>query len=42
VDLPRPRKASDTQVAMMQAELIRRFETMQEETAAAKAASLAS
>ena len=39
VDLPRPRKASDTRVATTQAELIARFETMQEETAAAKAAS---
>jgi len=42
VDLPRPRKASDTKVAMMQAELIARFETMQEEVAAAKAAAVAS
>lgn len=38
VDLPRPRKASDTKVATMQAELIARFETMQEETDAEKAA----
>jgi NitT/TauT family transport system ATP-binding protein len=42
VDLPRPRKASDTKVAMMQAELIARFETMQEEVAAARAAAVAS
>jgi NitT/TauT family transport system ATP-binding protein len=41
VDLPRPRKASDTKVAMMQAELIARFETMQDETAAAKATAAA-
>jgi NitT/TauT family transport system ATP-binding protein len=38
VDLPRPRKASDPQVATMQAELLGRFETMQAEVAAAKAA----
>jgi NitT/TauT family transport system ATP-binding protein len=42
VDLPRPRKASDTRVATMQAELLGRFETMQAEVAAARAASLAS
>jgi NitT/TauT family transport system ATP-binding protein len=42
VDLPRPRKASDTKVATMQAELIARFETMQEETAAARTAAVAS
>jgi NitT/TauT family transport system ATP-binding protein len=42
VDLPRPRKASDTNVATMQAELLGRFETMQAETAAAKASSIAS
>jgi NitT/TauT family transport system ATP-binding protein len=38
VDLPRPRKASDPRVATMQAELLGRFETMQAEVAAAKAA----
>jgi NitT/TauT family transport system ATP-binding protein len=37
VDLPRPRKASDPKVAIMQAELIARFETMQVEAAAAQA-----
>ncbi len=42
VDLPRPRKASDTRVATMQAELLGRFETMQAEVQAAKASSIAS
>jgi NitT/TauT family transport system ATP-binding protein len=42
IDLPRPRRASDTQVATAQAELLRRFETMQEETDAAGAADVAS
>ena len=42
VDLPRPRKASDTKVAMMQAELIARFESMQAEVAAAQATAAAS
>jgi NitT/TauT family transport system ATP-binding protein len=42
VELPYPRKASDTEVAMAQAELLRRFETMQEETDAARAADVAS
>ncbi|HEX6843905.1 MAG TPA: ABC transporter ATP-binding protein [Actinomycetota bacterium] len=37
VGLPRPRRASDPQVAMMQAEILQRFETMQAETAAAAA-----
>ena len=38
IDLPYPRKASDTEVAMAQAELLGRFETMQAEHDAAKAA----
>jgi NitT/TauT family transport system ATP-binding protein len=42
VDLPRPRKVSDTNVATMQAELLGRFETMQAETEAAKTSSIAS
>lgn len=42
VDLPRPRRASDTAVAMAQAELLRRFETMQEEFDSARSASVAS
>jgi NitT/TauT family transport system ATP-binding protein len=42
IDLPRPRRASDTDVAMMQAELLRRFETMQEEADAARSARVAS
>jgi NitT/TauT family transport system ATP-binding protein len=42
IELPRPRRASDTDVAMAQAELLRRFETMQEETDAARAADVAS
>jgi NitT/TauT family transport system ATP-binding protein len=42
IDLPYPRRASDTEVAMAQAELLRRFETMQEETDAARAADIAS
>lgn len=39
IDLPRPRRASDTSVATAQAEILQRFETMQEEIARAKAAS---
>jgi len=42
IDLPYPRRASDTAVAMAQAELLRRFEEMQEETDAARAADVAS
>jgi NitT/TauT family transport system ATP-binding protein len=42
IDLPHPRRASDTDVAMAQAALLRRFETMQEETDAARAAEAAS
>ena len=42
IDLPRPRRASDTDVAMAQAELLRQFETMQEEADAARAADVAS
>jgi NitT/TauT family transport system ATP-binding protein len=42
IDLPYPRRASDTQVATAQAELLRRFETMQEETDAARAEEVAS
>jgi NitT/TauT family transport system ATP-binding protein len=42
IDLPYPRKASDTEVAMAQAELLGRFETMQEETDSARAADVAS
>jgi len=42
VDLPHPRRASDTDVAMTQAELLRRFETMQEEVGAARSGSVAS
>jgi NitT/TauT family transport system ATP-binding protein len=42
VDLPRPRKASDTLVATMQAELLGRFETMQAEVEAERASSIAS
>jgi NitT/TauT family transport system ATP-binding protein len=38
IDLPYPRLASDTEVAMAQAELLGRFETMQEESDAARAA----
>jgi NitT/TauT family transport system ATP-binding protein len=41
VDLPRPRRASDPKVAMMQAEILQRFEMMQAEVEAAKSASLA-
>ncbi|HEU4529427.1 MAG TPA: ABC transporter ATP-binding protein [Actinomycetota bacterium] len=37
IDLPRPRRASDTDVATAQAEILGRFETMQEEVAAARA-----
>jgi NitT/TauT family transport system ATP-binding protein len=36
IELPYPRKASDKEVAMAQAELLRRFEEMQEETDAAR------
>jgi NitT/TauT family transport system ATP-binding protein len=42
IELPYPRKASDTEVAMAQAELLRRFEEMQEETDAARATDVAS
>jgi NitT/TauT family transport system ATP-binding protein len=42
IDLPYPRRASDTQVAMAQAELLGRFETMQAETDAARASEVAS
>jgi NitT/TauT family transport system ATP-binding protein len=42
IELPYPRKASDTDVAMAQAELLRRFETMQEESDAAGPAEVAS
>jgi NitT/TauT family transport system ATP-binding protein len=42
IDLPYPRRASDTAVATAQAELLRRFEEMQEETDAARAADVAS
>jgi NitT/TauT family transport system ATP-binding protein len=42
IQLPYPRKASDTDVAMAQAELLGRFETMQEESDAARAAEVAS
>jgi NitT/TauT family transport system ATP-binding protein len=42
IELPYPRKASDTEVAMAQAELLGRFETMQEESDAARAAEVAS
>ncbi len=42
IDLPHPRRASDTDVAMAQAELLRQFETMQEEVDAARAAEIAS
>jgi NitT/TauT family transport system ATP-binding protein len=38
IDLPRPRRASDTDVATAQAEILKRFETMQQETAQASAA----
>lgn len=38
IDLPRPRRASDTQVALAQAQILRRFDAMQEEVAKAKAA----
>jgi NitT/TauT family transport system ATP-binding protein len=31
IDLPRPRRASDTAVAMAQAQILQRFESMQEE-----------
>ncbi|HEX6131751.1 MAG TPA: ABC transporter ATP-binding protein [Actinomycetota bacterium] len=41
VDLPRPRRASDTRVATMQAEILQRFETMQAEIEAAKVEQLA-
>jgi len=37
IDLPHPRRASDTEVAMAQAQLLRRFEAMQEEIDAAQA-----
>jgi NitT/TauT family transport system ATP-binding protein len=42
IELPYPRKASDTEVAMAQAELLGRFETMQAEADAARAAGVAS
>jgi NitT/TauT family transport system ATP-binding protein len=42
IDLPYPRRASDTEVAMAQAELLGRFEQMQAETDAAAAADVAS
>lgn len=42
IDLPHPRHASDTEVAVVQAELLRRFETMQEEVVAARAVEIAS
>jgi NitT/TauT family transport system ATP-binding protein len=42
IELPYPRKASDTEVAMAQAELLRRFEEMQEEADAARATDVAS
>jgi NitT/TauT family transport system ATP-binding protein len=38
VDLPRPRRASDPAVAMMQAEILQRFEAMQQEIGEAKVA----
>jgi NitT/TauT family transport system ATP-binding protein len=41
IDLPRPRRASDTKVATMQAEILQRFETMQAEIEAAKVEQLA-
>jgi NitT/TauT family transport system ATP-binding protein len=41
VDLPRPRRASDPKVATMQAHILQRFETMQQEIAAAKTAAAA-
>jgi NitT/TauT family transport system ATP-binding protein len=42
IDLPYPRRASDTDVAMAQAELLGRFETMQAESDAERAAEVAS
>lgn len=39
IDLPRPRRASDTAVAMAQAEILQRFEAMQEEVERARASS---
>ena len=42
IDLPYPRKASQTEVAMAQAELLGRFETMQAESDAAKTEEVAS
>jgi NitT/TauT family transport system ATP-binding protein len=42
IDLPHPRRASDTEVAMAQAELLRQFETMQKEVDAARATEIAS
>jgi NitT/TauT family transport system ATP-binding protein len=42
IELPYPRKASDTAVAMAQAELLGRFETMQAEADAARSAEVAS
>jgi NitT/TauT family transport system ATP-binding protein len=42
IDLPYPRRASDTDVAMAQAELLGRFETMQAESDAEREAEVAS
>jgi NitT/TauT family transport system ATP-binding protein len=42
IELPYPRRASDGSVAMAQAELLGRFETMQEEADAARSADVAS
>jgi NitT/TauT family transport system ATP-binding protein len=42
IELPYPRRASDRDVAMAQAELLGRFETMQEEADAADVADVAS
>jgi NitT/TauT family transport system ATP-binding protein len=42
IELPYPRRASDRSVAMAQAELLGRFEAMQEEADAARAAEVAS
>ena len=39
IDLPRPRRASDTAVATAQAEILQRFETMQEEVERSRTAS---
>lgn len=41
IELNHPRRASDTRVATAQAEILRRFETMQEEIASANAANAA-